>query len=128
MGGEVDHEITPSDGGAFVAVKGKARLADADSVEPSPSDAVSPSVAPPADTVAEPQAPQAATVPHSNPQPAASLGNADSPASTSSPEPGSLSVNQKCQKHKRGEFCGFAYSQASCWRCNQAAAQQTEAA
>lgn len=38
MGGEVDHEISPSEGGAFVAVMGAARLANAESVEPSPSD------------------------------------------------------------------------------------------
>jgi hypothetical protein len=43
VGGEVDNEITPSDGGAFVAVKAQGRLANADSVEPSPSGFHSPS-------------------------------------------------------------------------------------
>lgn len=37
MSGEVDHEITPSDGGAFVAVKAQGRLTNANGVEPSPS-------------------------------------------------------------------------------------------
>jgi uncharacterized protein (UPF0335 family) len=40
VGGEARHEINQSEGGAFVAVTGRAQLTNANSVEPSPSDAI----------------------------------------------------------------------------------------
>jgi hypothetical protein len=70
VGGEVDHEITPSDGGAFVAVKAQGRLANADSVEPSPSGFLSPSPETPQAIADDEAAPPAkSSAPISNPLP-----------------------------------------------------------
>ncbi|MET3790684.1 hypothetical protein [Aquamicrobium terrae] len=80
-----------SDGNAFVAVKGMARLANAAGVEPSPSDT--------------PSATPAEAAPAS-PKPPAHAGAVDN------------FLNPRCQKP---ETCKWAHSQASCSACSNAA-------
>jgi len=114
VGREARHEITETDGDAFAAVKGTARLANVDDVEPSPSN-----------TLPVPSSPQADRAPEACPPPqvsGATISDADVPTFLISKKT-AADYRPHCQRPDACAASGLQH----CYSCRKAMAEHEAA-